>query len=136
MSQDYQVHESPEKEPKDARVSATSTIWTMATGMLALCIPLVGITRNPLFPMLVLAAAAVSTIAVWTQGAQERIAGKADVSVDLAAAQKRLTELEERLANLETISVFEQRLAAETAARQVPQQAVPEPVQERESTPV
>ena len=127
MSQEYQRREAQENEPQDWRVVATRTIWAMATGMLTLSFALMLLARMPLSPavVVVLAGSILGTVAVWGLGRRARD----DTSAELAAAQQRLRELEERLANLETINAFEQRLAVETAARQAPQQ---QPVKEPE----
>src|SRR5688500_9982062 len=98
------------------RVGATVVIWTLATGMLALSIPLVRESRESALPMLVIAGTALSTAAVWLGGykRERRAAAERRSAAELAATQKRLREIEERLANLETINGFERRLAEET----------------------
>ncbi len=50
------------------RVGATAIIWAFATGMLAICIPLVSMTRSPLLPLAAIAGATISTVVVWHQG--------------------------------------------------------------------
>ncbi|UFP92729.1 hypothetical protein [Gloeobacter morelensis] len=87
---------------KDVRVKATSTIWGCATGMLAICIPLVSIAGDGpalLLPLAVAVGAAVATAFVWKS---QPIVGGAEISLP---AVLRLRQLEERIANLETIAL-------------------------------
>ncbi|WP_236738790.1 hypothetical protein [Chroogloeocystis siderophila] len=78
----------------DIRVSATGKIWGFATGMLAICIPLVPVTRSgPILPLAVVTGAAISTVAVWRSSDN-------DASHNLA---NRIKNLEQRVADLETI---------------------------------
>ena len=117
-----------------ARVVATAAIWMMAIGMMALCIPLGKVTDISVLPLFIVAGATLSTAVVWLRGYRiER-----NAAVELAATQQRLRELEERLANLETINGFERRLAEEAAARQTahPETAHREPVPECDSAAV
>lgn len=82
------------KTTKDIRVAATSKIWLFATGMLAICIPLVAITHSDaIIPLVVMASAAISTVAVWGGF------GKGSIN----ASTKSMQEMEQRIANLETI---------------------------------
>ena len=88
-------HKSTEKTSK---VKATSSIWGYATGMLAICIPLVAITESGvLLPFLVALSAAGGTAAIWfspDKPKQEEI-----------ALTQTVKALEERVINLETIYV-------------------------------
>lgn len=108
--------------PEDVRVQTTAAIWGMATGMMALSIPLSAVAHTALIPLAVLASAATGTVAVWRFGAKNE-AGSGNTTPALSkdatgdAAQKRIADLEERLANLETINNFERRLAEEALAR-------------------
>ncbi len=85
-------------EPKDIRVKTTSTIWGTAVGMLGISIPLSAITESPVIAILVIVGATVSTVAVWT-GFGFKNTG--------ALRTPQLQELEQRIANLETIVSFE-----------------------------
>lgn len=98
----------------DMRVRATTRIWSMAVGMMGISIPLSAITHTALIPLAVIAGAAVGTCGVWFFGNKNSSSsvGKTEV-----AAQQRIAELEERLANLETINNFERRLAEESLKR-------------------
>lgn len=78
---------------KTQQVVATGLIWGFATGMLALCIPLVSLTRGSLIlPLGVITGASVGTVAIWRQGSRTS-AGSSNLS----------RNLEERVANLEVI---------------------------------
>jgi hypothetical protein len=48
------------------KIGSTAIIWGFATGMLAICIPLVSMTNSGIIlPLAVIIAAAISTLAVW-----------------------------------------------------------------------
>lgn len=84
---------STERDPK---VRATVAIWSLATGMFAICIPLVAITSSGvILPLLVVLGAAGGTAAVWLASEQHRQA-------ELRSAQA-VKALEERVIALETI---------------------------------
>lgn len=79
---------------KDVRVAATSRIWGIAAGMLAICIPLSDETDSgPILPLAVIAGAAVGTAAVW----------KSDQKSQTTLPPYQVQQIEQRLANLETI---------------------------------
>jgi hypothetical protein len=81
---------------RDIRVTATSKIWGLATGMLAICIPLTAVAKgNPILPLAVITGAAVGTVAVWQPSDKK--------SPNSTLSPNRLETLEERIANLETI---------------------------------
>lgn len=90
----------------EVRVGVTKTIWGCATGMLGICIPLVGITENTLIPCVVVVSAALGTAAVW----MGKGVGQANVAQP-TVTQEQLKALEERLANVEAIDLLEKRLA-------------------------
>ncbi|MBD1870758.1 hypothetical protein H6F88_21305 [Oculatella sp. FACHB-28] len=78
---------------KTQQVVATGLIWGFATGMLALCIPLVSLTQGSLIlPLGVITGAIVGTVAIWRQGSRSST-GDSNPSKNL----------EERVANLEVI---------------------------------
>ena len=84
------------KFERDVRVTATSKIWTIATGMLAICIPLVAVTRSgAILPLAVISGAAVGTVAVWRSSNNQ--------SNNSLLLTHKIKELEQRLANLEII---------------------------------
>lgn len=84
------------EEHKDVRVAATSRIWGLAVGMLAICIPLSAVTRSgPILPLAAITGAAVGTVAVWRSDDKK--------SKSNSLPQQKVELLEQRIANLETI---------------------------------
>lgn len=84
------------KFERDIRVAATTKIWSLATGMLALCIPLSAVTRSgPILPLAVISGAAVGTVAVWRSSDNQ--------SKTNPLLTNSIKELEQRVANLEII---------------------------------
>lgn len=77
------------------RFAATAIIWGFGTGMLALCIPLVGMTGTPLLPLAVIVGAAVSTVVIWVNSAN---------SPHQPFLTSSMQQLEQRVANLEIIA--------------------------------
>lgn len=98
-----------DRSEQNVRSKVTSKIWAMATGMMGISIPLCEVTNSgAVIPIMVVISAAVGTAAVWMRGGTVVVnsrggAGEAD-------SQKRIQELEERLANLESITNFEHKL--------------------------
>lgn len=84
------------KSERNIRVAATSKIWSFATGMLALCIPLSAATKSGvILPLAVLSGAAVGTVAVWRSSDNQ--------SRNSLLSTNSIKILEQRVANLETI---------------------------------
>lgn len=113
MNEQNPEPQNPEPQ-KDVRMETTGAIWGMAMGMLAISIPLSSVTQTAFIPLAVIASAAVGTVAVWRGGAKN---ASPKGNKEQLAAQQRIAELEERLANLETINNFERRLAEEALKR-------------------
>lgn len=91
----YQEPMTPKSE-RNIRVAATSKIWSFATGMLALCIPLAAVTKSgAILPIAVLSGAAVGTVAVWRSSDNQ--------SRNSLLSTNSIKILEQRVANLETI---------------------------------
>ena len=89
---DKQLPEDSEKIPKTGRVAATSVIWGVSGGMLAICIPLVIVTKTGvILPLATIMGAAIATFAVW-RGENPN---------------SQVKQLEERIAFLETIAKTE-----------------------------
>ncbi len=87
-----QLQEDSEKLQKTGRVAATSVIWGVSAGMLAICIPLVIVTKTgAILPLAAIIGAAVATFAVWSGENQN----------------SQVKQLEERVAFLETIVATE-----------------------------
>ncbi|MGF1478040.1 MAG: hypothetical protein ACFB4I_00905 [Cyanophyceae cyanobacterium] len=74
---------------------ATAKIWGLATGMLAICIPLSKATDSGvILPMAVISGATVSTVAVWKFSDQQN---------EQLKEAEQVKQLEARVADLETI---------------------------------
>ncbi|MEM9217442.1 MAG: hypothetical protein AAGD25_24270 [Cyanobacteria bacterium P01_F01_bin.150] len=87
------MENSSEKNPK---VQSTAVIWTFATGMLGICIPLVSMTQSGIvLPLLVLLGAGGGTVAVWLAPEKQR-------REDLRLFETVRT-LQERVVDLEAI---------------------------------
>ena len=57
---------------KGAKIGATAIIWGFATGMLAICIPLVSMTGSGIIlPLAVILGTAASTVVVWLSSGQQ-----------------------------------------------------------------
>lgn len=97
--------------PVDVCLNATKTIWTYATGMLALCIPLGALSKGPLIPIFVVLSAAMATAVVWIFAPRLWNTPALPPKND-----ERLAELEERLANVETLNHFDRHLAEKQLA--------------------
>lgn len=86
-------HRSKSQGPK---IATTAIIWGFATGMLAICIPLVAITESgPLLPLVVILGASGGTLAVWHSGKLE--------SAKFSQLTSTLKQLNERVITLEAI---------------------------------
>lgn len=113
------IHQQQPPDSKDARVGLTTRIWFFATAMLFIA----SLPHHSsgfghvVISLAVLAGAGVGTAAVW--GAFERRETK-----QLPPAPRDLSELEERLSNLETITRYENMLQSQTT--QSSQQGQPE----------
>lgn len=83
-----QFPQGSEKLQKTGRVAATSVIWGVSAGMLAISIPLVIVTKTgAIIPLAAIVGAAVATFAVWSGENQN----------------SQVKQLEERISFLETI---------------------------------
>lgn len=82
-------------QPEDIRVTATTKIWGLTVGILAICVPLSAVTRSgAIIPLAAIGGAAVGTVAVWRSD-EKKYQNK------LLSPQQ--LELEQRIADLETI---------------------------------
>ncbi|KYC36315.1 hypothetical protein WA1_42090 [Scytonema hofmannii PCC 7110] len=81
---------------QDARVAATTRIWGISVGMLAICIPLTAITRSSILPLATITGAAVGTVAVWRSDDKKS-------KNNNYLPQDKVELLEQRIADLETI---------------------------------
>jgi hypothetical protein len=98
-----------EVERGDPRVQIIGRIWRMLIPVLALSIPFCAISRiGIILPFFAIGAAGVATACIWyVRGTKDGAGSKENQRL-----QDRIKELEERLANVETISRFEMQLAA------------------------
>ncbi len=91
------------QHPQDTRSELISRIWSYATGMLALCIPLSVVARTGLaLPATVVAGASVSTL-----GALVLVRDEERRTRQALVAQEQLQGLQERVATLEAIATAE-----------------------------
>ncbi|WP_341525761.1 hypothetical protein WKK05_24735 [Nostoc sp. UHCC 0302] len=80
----------------DVRVVATTRIWGLTVGILAICIPLSVATRSgAVLPLVAIGGATVGTVAVWRSNEEK--------SQTPYLQQQQVELLEQRIANLETI---------------------------------
>ena len=81
-----------------AKVGATAIIWSLATGIMAICIPLVKISESGvILPLTVILGVSISTIAIWLSGNQKAL-----------ELSNNFQEIEERVRDLEAISSVEE----------------------------
>jgi hypothetical protein len=101
-----------DEEQEDPRVDIIGRIWRMLIPVVALSIPFCALSRLGIFLPFVAIGAGLSTACIWYFGGKrERVGGKENECL-----QQRIKELEERLANVETISRYEMQLAAREKA--------------------
>jgi len=87
---------------QDLRMVITSKIWGYALGMLGISIPLAAITDSAIIPVFVVVGTAVSTAAIWGNPANQ--------NMNTSVSSEHFKQIEERLANLETIVSYEEPL--------------------------
>ena len=81
---------------KGALIGITAIIWAFATGMLAICIPLVSMTGSGLIlPLAVIIGAGVGTAVVWLSPVQQ--------FRKISELTNTIQALEQRVMNLETM---------------------------------
>lgn len=84
------------KKLRKIQLTTTLGVWGIATGMLALCIPLVTVTESGvILPLAVISGAAIATVVVWR--------GYERHSINSVALANSMNKLEQRVANLEVI---------------------------------
>lgn len=84
------------KKLRKVQLATTLGVWIIATGMLALCIPLLTITKSGIIlPLTVILGASIVTITVWRSSNLQTIN-----SITLSNSMK---QLEQRVTNLEVI---------------------------------
>ncbi len=76
-----------------AKVGATAIIWSLAAGIMAICIPLVKISESGIIlPLGVIIGLSISTIAIWLSGNQKVF----ESASKLQDMEKRIKELESK----------------------------------------
>ena len=81
---------------KGALIGVTAIIWGFATGMLAICIPLVSMTGSGvILPLAVILGASLGTAVAWLSSAQQ--------ARKISELSNSIQALEQRVMNLETI---------------------------------
>ncbi|HEX8296274.1 MAG TPA: hypothetical protein VF593_08235 [Chthoniobacteraceae bacterium] len=103
----------PDKKPEDQRAKALANVWGFALVMLVVCVPLCAMFRTAVIPLTIIAGAAVVTLYIWSRG--EKDSGVQDAENE--SLRTKIQELEERLANVEVINRFEDRLAEKELRR-------------------
>ena len=106
----------------DARPDAIGQVWGTAVGMLAICIPLCVLLKSGALPIIVICAAVLVSMYVWKTEPRKTTA----TNKEAEELRAQIRELEERLANVEVINHFEERLAERTIAREEEQAAARE----------
>lgn len=93
-----------------AKIPTTAIIWGFATGMMAICIPIIDMTEDAIIlPLAIVLGATGCTIAVWLSGTRQR--GEIDELTDkFRVIQERVTDLETicSVQELELSKKFEQ----------------------------
>jgi len=104
---------SDDKREADSRIKVITRIWQMIIPVMALSIPFFALSRvGIILPFFAIGAAGIATAVIWGSGTKKMSTDRKDNQ----RLQDRIKELEERLANVETISRFEMQLAAREKA--------------------
>jgi len=104
---------SDDKRQDDSRVLIITRIWGMIIPVMALSIPFFAMSRvGIILPFFAIGAAGIASAIIWGGGTKKLSADRKENQ----RLQDRIKELEERLANVETISRFEMQLAAREKA--------------------
>jgi hypothetical protein len=93
----FWMKNQPPRE-SDGRLKGTVIVWVFATMLFTVSIPVAALMQSALLPLVVLGGATLATALVWLLGNRTQ-----------TASQKRIDELEERIANLETLICFSSR---------------------------
>lgn len=96
-----------EQKPVDQRAKAIGNIWQAAVALLAVSISLSLVLRSAVIPLTIIVGAVLVTLYLWNVSSTDREAEDAEND----ALRAKIKELEERLANVEIINRFEDRLA-------------------------
>ena len=78
------------------KIATTAIIWGFATGMLSICIPIVGMTQSGvILPLAVVLGASVATVVVWRSSSKR--------SRTISDLTNSVQHLNERIVTLEAI---------------------------------
>lgn len=81
------------REKNGMKVGTTAIIWGFATGMIAICIPIISMTHSDIFlPLTIILGATISTVVVW-RNCKEKVIQLSD----------NFQQMEQRVKDLETI---------------------------------
>ena len=80
-----------------------------ALAMLGVCIPLCAVLKSASIPFLVIGGAVLATFYIWNSGQRSQEKSEEE---EVEILRRKVADLEERLANVEVINSFEERLAA------------------------
>lgn len=79
-----------------AKIATTAIIWGFATGMMAICIPMIDMTDFAvILPLAVVLGSSGSTVAVWRSGNRQR--------GEITELTNKFRVIQERIVDLETI---------------------------------
>ncbi|MEB3336431.1 MAG: hypothetical protein VKJ46_03145 [Leptolyngbyaceae bacterium] len=83
----------PQLEGKGLRIAAIAIIWAFATGMLAIAIPLVTVTKSDLIPLAIVLGVTIGTLGIW----------RTTAATASAISPSSMRQLQQRVTNLEVI---------------------------------
>ena len=110
------VGHTPQDQGRDTRLEATKSIWSSTIWLMGISVPLTAITKDfsqnaaLLIPFSVMAGSVVGTVAVWNPFAR-----RTPVNTQ---SDKQVQQHEERIASLEMILNYEEKLIESKAQRQ------------------
>ncbi|MEM7556437.1 MAG: hypothetical protein AAF378_20515 [Cyanobacteria bacterium P01_A01_bin.84] len=77
-----------------AKIAVTSIIWAFATGMMALCIPIISISKGDItLPLALVIGTTITTVSIWQSGSHKEI-----------NSSENFQQIEQRVRDLETIA--------------------------------
>ena len=92
-------------EPKDPRIRATQSVWGIACGMMGISIPLIAITGGAggmsYLPLMVIAGAAASSLAIWFAPQREKTYIESAPIHELEDIKRGILDLRDYIGSLE-----------------------------------
>ncbi len=107
MDSRHETHGNPVKD-RDTRSTTLVSIWAAAVVVVGLCFALGAVLKSASIPFLVVALAVFAT--VWVLASGRGAADRTDER-EVEALRQKVKDLEERLANVEVINHYGERLA-------------------------